>query len=374
MTIASLICEWNPFHSGHEYLLRKMREQGAEGIVACMSGNFTQRGEPAIYEKQIRASIAVRGGADLVIELPVTYACAGAERFAWGGVYLLQALGCVDQLWFGSECGDLTLLQQTASAQNDRNVQERIRQSLGNPSSFAALREGAVREVYGDEIAGVLREPNNILAVEYLRALMTLHSDIKPFTLRRIGSGHDSGRADGNIASASLIRELIRSGQDYRAYVPDFAVTESTEDYRQSALRWESAMYYRLKTMTPQEYACLPEMSEGLENRLYKAAQCGGSVEEILSYAKCKRYPLARLRRALLHAFLQLTKDDFLPLPPYIGVLAFNQTGQNILRQMKRSAVLPVITRQSDVNRLSPEARDFLERQRRCDTIRHLFH
>ncbi|MEE3402493.1 MAG: nucleotidyltransferase family protein [Acutalibacteraceae bacterium] len=197
--IGAVICELNPLHNGHAYLFRQMHKDGCK-VIACMSGHFTQRGEPAVFDKYTRTKAALLSGADLVIELPATYACAGAERFAFGGVYLLQALGCVDRLYCGSECGDTARLEQAAQAVADTAVENILRQYLGEGITYAAAREKAVRRLYGEETAAVLTNPNDILGTEYAKALHRLHSPIQLHTIQRVAVAHDSDTPDGQLA------------------------------------------------------------------------------------------------------------------------------------------------------------------------------
>ena len=364
MKVSSLICEYNPFHNGHKYMLEKMRENGSEYIVACMSGNFTQRGDVAIFDKYSRTKTALENGVDLVIELPVTYACATAEKFALGGVYILNSLGCVNEIYFGSECGEITALQNTVDILDSDNFSDGVKKYLSLGQTFAKARENAVREI--SEIpAEILKSPNNILAAEYIKALKSLHSPICPKTIKRIGSEHDSLTAGDNIASATLIRKMIlENSSDFQKYVP---FTDIPDIHSSSKL--ETAFLYKLRMMSLEDFKSLPDMSEGLENRLYSAVRNAVSVEEVLSLVKTKRYTLARSRRILLYAFLDINKEDQRILPKYIKILGFNSKGQNILRTMRETAQLPVVMRYSDVKKLPSDAKYIYSLESRCDDI-----
>ena len=364
MKVSSLICEYNPFHNGHKYMLEKMRENGSEYIVACMSGNFTQRGDVAIFDKYSRTKTALENGVDLVIELPVTYACATAEKFALGGVYILNSLGCVNEIYFGSECGEITALQNTVDILDSDNFSDGVKKYLSLGQTFAKARENAVREI--SEIpAEILKSPNNILAAEYIKALKSLHSPICPKTIKRIGSEHDSLTAGDNIASATLIRKMIlENSSDFQKYVP---FTDIPDIHSSSKL--ETAFLYKLRMMSLEDFKSLPDISEGLENRLYSAVRNAVSVEEVLSLVKTKRYTLARSRRILLYAFLNINKNDCRILPQYIKILGFNGKGKNILRTMRETAQLPVVMRYSDVKKLSHDARYIFSIENRCDDI-----
>lgn len=373
MVISSLICEFDPFHNGHKYLLDSMRQSGADCIIACMSGNFTQRGEPAAFDKRSRTEAAILCGADLVLELPVTFACAGAERFAFGGVSILDALGCVDSIFFGSECGDIEKLKTAAAALQDEKLGIVIKEKLSFGVTFAAAREQAVCELCGTETAGLLRDPNNILGIEYLKALFTLESKITPHTITRTGAGHNSFGIKDNTASGSYLRQLAISGQPFEKFVPAAAF----EVFRRALMDFspcsmnniEKAVLFRLRTMTPGQLALLPDVGEGLENRLYSAVRTCNSVEEILTAVKTKRYTMSRLRRILACAILDITAGDMLPSPPYIRVLGFNKTGGAALSEIKRSCTLPIITRSSELSRLGDECRQSFGLESRCDDI-----
>ncbi len=374
MTVGGVICEFNPFHNGHRYLLQRMRQDGTDGIVACMSGSFTQRGEPAVFDKYVRTRAALQNGADIVIELPSIFACAGAERFAFGGVFLLSAMGCVNRLYFGSECGEIRLIQYTAEILSGKEFSAVLQDYVQSGETFAAAREKAVRSMAGDKAANILTNPNDILGTEYCKALLRLNSPIKPVCIRRSSVLHDSPLPNGSFASASFLRRELYQGNDISPFIPEnthqvvLASAQSLpKSSRMAAL--EGAMLYRLRMMSQNELRSLPDISEGLENRLYTAIQRGTSIEEILSLAKCKRYTLSRLQRCLLHALLGLTKSNTTLLPQYIRVLGFNKTGQRILRLCKQNASLPVITKHSQTSALSIDAKQQYALECRCDDI-----
>ena len=364
MKISSLICEYNPFHNGHKYIIEKMRENGSDIIIACMSGNFTQRGDLAVFDKYSRTRTALENGIDLVIELPVTYACATAEKFAFGGVYTLNSVGCTDAIYFGSECGDIDSLKETADILQSPELSDKIKYHLSLGQTFAKARENAVAEI-SEISADILKSPNNILGIEYIKALNKLNSPISPKTIQRIGSEHDSTITTQNFASASLIRQMIyENNTDYFNYIPQKNIPEIHQ-----LSKLETAFLYKLRTMSIEDFANLPDISEGLENRLYSAVKNACSIEEILQTVKTKRYTLARLRRILLHAFLNISRKDCDILPQYIKILGFTQNGKNILRIMRDTATLPVIMRYSDVKKLSPTAQYLYEIENRCDDI-----
>ena len=364
MKISSLICEYNPFHNGHKYMIDTIRRNGSDIIIACMSGNFTQRGDFAVFDKYSRTQTALENGIDLVIELPVIYSCATAEKFAFGGVYILNSLGCVDDIYFGSECGNMDSLKETADILLSPELSDKIKYHLSLGQTFAKARENAVAEI-SQNSADILKSPNNILGIEYIKALKKLNSPISPKTIQRIGSEHDSRIATQNFASASLIRQMIyENNTDYFNYIPQKNIPEIHQ-----LSKLETAFLYKLRTMSLQDFSNLPDISEGLENRLYSAVKNSCSIDEILQIVKTKRYTLSRLRRILLHAFLNITRKDCDILPQYIKILGFNQNGKNILRIMRDTATLPVIMRYADVKKLSPTAQYLYSLETRCDDI-----
>lgn len=372
MNVYGAICEFNPFHNGHKYFLEQMRILGATHIAVCMSGSFTQRGEPAVIGKYDRVRAALSNGADLVLELPVSFACAGAERFALGGVSILDSLGCVDTLSFGSESGDTAALINTARLLYSQDFSDSLRKHLSQGMTFASAREQAVKELCGESAAALLRDANNILGIEYIKALINTDSKIKPLAVKRRGSAHDSSIASGNIASASFIREGIYSGADISPYVPEntvgFLRSESIPEInRMKSI--EGALLYRLRTMSVDDLSALPDISEGLHNRLYSAVRDSVSVEEILRKTKCKRYTMARIRRCLMYALLYMTKEGLPKKPSYIRALGFNARGREILRAARDSSALPVIMKSSDAKKIGGAVLTDFEKECFCDDI-----
>ncbi len=372
--VSSVICEYNPFHNGHEYMLKKMRENGADYIVACMSGNFVQRGSPAIYDKYTRTRAALCGGADLVIELPVTFSCAGAERFAYGGIYLLDSLGCVDEIVFGSECGNIDFLRGAALAVENKRVSETMRSFLETGVTFACARQTAVEKIYGREISDILSEPNNILAVEYIKALNRIGSDIMPSTLKRTGARHDSCNTHQNIASAKHIRYIIEKGGNADLFMPEYASeffrgAKNKPQIGGRMSRLEGAILYSLRMADKGKLSRLPEVGEGLENRIYSAVRNGKSLEEIIDAIKSKRYTRSRICRIIMYAFLGITKSDMPDKPEYIKILGFNSRGREILKKAKETSSLPIVMRYADIGRLGAERKKMFKLESRCDDI-----
>lgn len=354
MTVG-VICEFNPFHKGHQYLLDTVRQKGADTIVCAMSGNFVQRGDAAITDKATRAEMAVRCGADLVLELPTPWAMATAETFSRGGVEVLAAAGC-DTIAFGSECGDLSALQRVAEALSDDGIMSTIKSHLQSGITYAKARQLAVEERLGD-LAQLLEQPNNTLAVEYLKAIRQLQVDIKCITVPRIGAGHD-GAAVGDIASASYLREQIKCGKQIDNYVPSAAKemlkkAAGQGSYPVDITLCERAILAKLRTMPEEEFAAYDPGGEGLYHRLYDAVRQATTLDEVLTFAKTKRYPMARLRRMILSAWLGMRETP--ETVPYLRVLSANEQGRKHLRTLQDSGA-PVLTKAADVGQLGAEA------------------
>lgn len=362
---AVVIAEYNPFHNGHFYHIERTKSEfGATHVVAVMSGNFVQRGECACVSKWVRAKMALDGGADLVIELPLPWAMSTAERFAQGGLYLADALGCAELLSFGSECGDTSLISRAAQAADSPEVTELMRQKLAEGMSFACARQLAVCSLLGESIAGVLSSPNDTLGVEYCRAISRIGSSLRPVCIRRIGDAHDAESGGGVFASAMRIRSMLASGENPGGIMPEKcarAIAEAAADGDAPAdmARLESAMLYRLRTMTPEDFALLPDISEGLENRIYSCVRQAKSIPELIDAIKSKRYTHARIRRILTGALLGLRRSHGEGNPPYIRILAMNSRGKEILSAAKPS--LPVVSRAADFSKLSEKANELFK-------------
>lgn len=354
MKIAAITAEYDPFHNGHDLLIKKAREAGAEYIVAVMSGNFVQRGEPALFRNDVRIRAALEGGVDLVIQLPVTYALSGAKKFAFGAVSAADALGCVDTLTFGSEAGDVSVLSEAARLLESEEIVEATLRELKKGISYASARENALRSI-SPACADVIRYPNNILGVEYISALRKLGSGIVPETVLREGAGHDSSPGEGNIASASAIRELIINGGEWKKYVPErvFDTLKNAPPGSRitDASAFETMLLYRLRTASAEDIARCPDVSEGLENRIYAAARDAVTAEEFFALAKTKRYSHARIRRIAANLLAGITAEDAeMPLP-YLRVCGFGEKGAELLRTVYETAKLPVITKPSELKK-----------------------
>ena len=371
MKIAGIIAEYNPFHNGHLLQIEATRAAGAGAIVAVMGGNWLQRGAPALCRKQARARAALLSGADLVLELPLPYAAATAERFAFGGVEALAGLGCVDLLSFGSEAGDLSLLSACAAALEDPRLDREIRARLKKGLPYAAARQQGVEALFGPETAEPFSHPNNILAIQYLRELRRLGMPMEPFTVERRGAGHGAGPlpagegADRPTASASWLRGQLEAGRGEaaRPYLPaaawEVVSRELSQGLGADPARLELPLLAALRRMSAADFAALPDVSEGLEHRLFSAARSATSVYQLLERVKTKRYTHARLRRILMAAYLGIPADLAFRRPPYLRVLGMTGTGEKILRLAGSRATLPLSPSLARLERLGGEAARF---------------
>lgn len=349
MKTAAVICEYNPFHYGHKFQLDETRKAGATHIVCVMSGNFTQRGDVAVFDKYLRARTALENGADLVIELPTKYSLSAAEGFAAGAVGIIHSLGCVDMLSFGSESGDIAALKEASAAAEYAVNSPKFSNLIKMGKSYPAALAEAVKEYYTDDVYETLSSPNNTLAVEYISALDNLGERMELFTVPRLGAAHDSDGESGGFASASHIRKMIAAGEDYSRFAPFIKAN------RADIKRLETAILAKLRTMSVDELERSYDSANGLAERLYKAVRKANTLEELYFLTKTKRYTLARIRRAVLCSFLGLDKEQLLVPNAYIRVLAMNPRGREILAAA--DCPLPIDTSLRALSRTSREAR-----------------
>lgn len=376
MKVSGIICEYNPFHNGHLYHIRETRRNGATHVVAVMSGNFVQRGDTAIMDKLERARLAVKSGADLVIELPVQFCLSSAELFATGAVWLLDSLGVVDELSFGSECGDAEQLNhaldvlESASMSKTEEIRDIMKKGYTYPRALNSVISGV-----NEDAAEIISEPNNLLAIEYMRALRKFSSAIKPFTIKRKNVAHDSILAENEFASASFIREKISlsHGADViRKYTTPLWGDAISKALGQGEIadisRLERILLYKLRTSSVKEIARLNDVGQGLENRIY-GARMAGSFEELLFTVKTKRYTMARIRRILLSLLIGINKDDMTHLPPYGRILAINERGREVLASAKGKARIPYATSISKLSQKNIISKRFAELEIRASDV-----
>ena len=357
-----IVCEYNPFHRGHRKQIGIIREKyGAKtGIICAMSGNYVQRGHPAIFDKTLRAEAALRCGADLVVELPVTTALSSAESFASGGVAVLSKL--CDGLCFGAETADPDLLEQTAQTLLSADFPPLLRRELDKGRSFPAARQAAL-EAMG--LPGKLLEaPNNILAVEYCKAIIRQASPMKPLPIFRAGSYH-AEKADFENPSATSLRLRLQKGLDISAYLPEGAGKVFAGASIHTLEAGQRAILGKLRTMSEAEFEALPFGTEGLWRKLMRESRSQATLEDIASAVKSKRYTRSRIDRMILCAYLGITAEMMNTDIPYVRVLGFSNRGREILNGAKKSGFF--------VNAGQPVIHPLWELEQKWDDLYGLF-
>ena len=357
-----IVFEYNPFHRGHRKQIGIIREKfGAETSIICaMSGNYVQRGHPAIFDKTLRAEAALRCGADLVVELPVTTVLSSAEGFASGGVVVLSKL--CDGLCFGAETADPDLLEQTAQALLSADFPPLLRRELDKGRSFPAARQAAL-EAMG--LPGKLLEaPNNILAVEYCKAILRQSSPMKPLPIFRAGSYH-AEKADFENPSATSLRLHLQQGLDISAYLPEAAGQVFAGAPIHTLEAGERAVLGKLRTMSEAEFEALPFGTEGLWRKLMRESRSQATLEDIASVVKSKRYTRSRIDRMILCAYLGITAEMMNMDIPYVRVLGFSNRGREILNSAKKSGFF--------VNAGQPVIHPLWELEQKWDDLYGLF-
>jgi len=366
MKAVGIIAEYNPFHKGHLYHLEQAKARsGAEYAIAVMSGNFVQRGEPAAFDKRLRAECALRCGVDMVLELPAAFALSSAEGFARGGVKVLAGTGLLSHLAFGAECDDLAALRKSADFLEDETFKVSLRKKLSEGKSFPRARQEALTDSgISPEEAELCTSPNNILALEYLRALSLYGNNILPLPIKREGAGHDEGGIHTEFPSASAIRTALFAGDDYAlSRLPKECEECLQGEQAVSVSALSSLILYALRRMEPEELAALPDVSEGLENLICRECRTTNCYEELLMRLKSKRYTLARLRRIMMCALLGIKEQaaaDGLD-HAYIRVLGVRKAAMPLLSELGKNATLPVIIRGEDTKDLPDGVRNLLK-------------
>ena len=358
--VIGIIAEYNPFHNGHLYHLQKSLQMTHSSYsVAVVSGNFTQRGSTSLVDKWAKAEIAIKNGIDLVLELPLLYSISSAENFAEGAIKILDSLKVVDYLSFGSESGDISTLNMIADIlyKEPKAYKNILSHELSKGLSFPKARENALLMYLNDirRFSNVLSSPNNILGIEYLKALKKLKTPITPITIERYNAGYHDTSYNGNVASATAIRNIVKNNgwNILRKVVPENTFSTLLENIKVGHVVpdlsvFEKQIIYNLRKMSIQEIAELPDVSEGLENAIKNAANSCNSVVEFLNIIKSKRYTNTRIQRILLYALLGITKKDMAlskKAIPYVRVLGFNNKGKYLISEIaKANPKLEIIT------------------------------
>ena len=360
MNITGIITEYNPFHNGHKFHLEESKKQTkSDGTICIMSGNFVQRGGPAIIDKWKRTEMALSNGVDLIIELPTFYAVSSAEFFAKGAVSILNSLNIVNNLFFGSEIGDAKALSEIAKVlvSEDERFQNILKENLSLGLTFAKAREKSLIEyLNSSEINNIITSSNNILGIEYIKAILKLNSSINPVTLKREGSNYNDKSLSQTFSSATSIREVLKNTsniEDLKNIIPleSYEVFSKLQeqDYR---FTFEEEMFkyikYKIQTNCV-NFNNLYEVTEGLDNKIIKEISSSNSLHEFILKIKSKRYTYSKISRILTHIYLGLDNDDFKDIANennlYVRVLGFNKTGREILSLIKAHSSIPLITK-----------------------------
>ena len=362
MKTVGIICEYNPLHLGHRKQIERIKAEFGENcaVVCAMSGNYVQRGVPAILDKSCRARAAVLCGADLVLELPVTAALSSAEGFAAGGMKILSQM--CDTLCFGAETAEKDALIHTAKALLSGDFPPLLRRELDTGKSFPAARQAAMVQM--GLSAQVLSQPNDILAVEYCKAILTQDSPMEPFPIHRAGSYHAED-VDMENPSATAVRGRMLAAQDWKSCIPQPAQAIFADAPMHTLAAGERAVLAKLRTMTDAEFEALPYGSEGLWRKFLHACRTEATLEAIIAATKSKRYTRTRIDRMVMCAFLGITKETLEAEVPYTRVLAFNDKGRGILKAAKKSGTF--------LNAGEAFDHPYWELERRCGDLYGLF-
>ena len=368
MSAVGIIAEFNPLHTGHKRLIDFAKTQG-DVVICAISGNFVQRGDTAILSKTQRAKFALLCGADAVAEIPVLWSMSTAQNFALGGVWQLYNLGC-DKIVFGSECGDIDALTNAADVLNSDDFFTKVTEKAKSGVTFAVAREQVATQLGVDFT--LLRGANNNLGIEYILAAKKLNLPIQFATIKREGAGHDSLEIDSGYVSSSFIRtELINGNIGYtERFMPREIRGVINPENIADIKRIENAILYSLRTKTIEQLKDLPDLSEGLENKMFFSARVATTLDELYNSIKTKRYTLARIRRLVLSAFLGFDNSFFMVTPPYVRVLGFSNNGLEHLK--KGVGIIPIITRALQIKQLDADAQKVFETECRATDIYNL--
>ncbi len=371
MKIFAVICEYNPFHNGHLYQIEQMRASGASHILCIMSGNYVQRGEPAIMPKNIRAKSALKSGADLVVELPVAYALSTAERFAYGGVRLAQLLGGVDSLAFGAETNNLQELIEVTKLLKTTEFTTALEETLSTGITFAKARQEAVAKMGYKDLAQLLEQPNNILGISYLSHLMD--TDINPLLIHRKGADHHSTTTVGSTASGSYLRAHWNEGNIGELVPPQakelYSKAVEEGHYFLGGDYYDRMVLSHLRRLTLEELSQLPDISEGLEHRLFDSIKKACSLEELYSLVKTKRYTLARIRRIIICGYLGINSSYWNKDISHCKILGIGKGGGEILAKFKETSTIPISHSPSRLLEILPQERDSLLMEARATDL-----
>lgn len=371
-----IICEYNPFHNGHKYQIEKTKGKD-DNIICVMSGQYVQRSCPSLFDKWSRASWAIQNGADLVIELPTVFSTSSAELFAKGGVSILDSMGICDYISFGCENDDIKKFLDIFDIFESKEYLPTLKSFLDKGESYALARQKAV-EFLLKEDASFLSKPNNILGIEYIKALKKLNSSIKPVGIKRAFVSHDGKEETNNFASASNIREKIYNNQPYLNFVPE----NIREDIKEKTLNNEycnceefyKACYRKLLNTSSSTLSENPYIGEGLEHKFLKELNNSTCYHSLLENVKSKRYAYSRLKRIMLANYLEITKESINSPLSYVRILAFNDKGRELIKSMKEKSTLPIITKPAHIKNCSQKVISDFEKENRFTNLSFSFY
>jgi predicted nucleotidyltransferase len=367
MNTVGIIAEYNPFHNGHKYHLEQSKKiTGADYVVVVMSGNYVQRGEPAIVDKWTRTKMALQNGADIVIELPSIYASSSAEGFAHAAISLLNATGIVSSVCFGSETADISFMKELADilVNEPEPYKTLLKSELSKGLVFPKARANALK-AYTKNESSFIESPNNILAIEYIKALNRLKSAIVPYTIQREAAQYHSTSIDSDISSATAIRLNLKNNT---INAIDHVIPKESIDTFLDTLNkgigpiyfddYSQLLHYKLRTQSVEQLSDILDITEGIENRILNASYSHFMISDIVNFVKTKRYTYTKIQRALLHILLDFKKADIQAYSntlPYLRVLGFRKSSEALLSNLCKKAIIPVITNTKKVNKtLSP--------------------
>lgn len=371
MSVIGIVCEFNPFHNGHKYLIDSVKKQG-DVVVCVMSGNFVQRCEPAIFSKEIRAKSALFNGADIVLELPFLYATSSAEAFAYNAVKIIDSFGC-DKIAFGTENSTVESLNKIVDILSDEKFDNELKKHLDCGESYPSARQLALK-TFNDNLD--LSLPNNILAVEYIKALRKIDSKIEPVCVNRFGADYNDDYAVDNFASATHLRNLINNGLDFEKYIPENIYNLYTDCILNGNIvsheKYNLITLALLRSKLSAKSDEIANMAEGLENRIINAVKNCNNLFEIYDMAKTKRYTHSRIRRAVFCRQFDITDKDIGIEVPYCRLLGFNRSSAAVMGNLAKKCSLPFVTRYSEIEILDDNAKNVFRFEEKSSDLYNL--
>lgn len=370
-----IIAEYNPFHNGHLLHLEKSKEiTKSKNTIVIMSGNFVQRGEPAVCNKQIRTKSALLNGADMVLELPLLYACSGADVFSYGAIDILNKTGIIDCLCFGSESGNISDFFEASEIlyYESKLFKSTLSEQLKTGLSYPAARLKAISILLNKDMS-FLGSPNNILALEYIKFLKMTNSKIQPFTIKREKAEFNSYEINGSIASATAIRNAVTNNQidKLNLCIPENCFSlflDSILNFVPNLDNYSDILHYIIRTKSLKQLSEISDITEGLENRLLKYSDTF-LISDLISKIKTKRYTFTKIQRALLHIILDIKKSDITEIYlnkgcPYIRVLGFKKESSDLVKELSEKSSVPVIINlKNDIKKLDNTAINLIQKE-----------